>query len=132
GVPFGTYIGHHYSWRLTYGAISLLGLITFLAIYFWMPKIEADKSSNIIKQIRYFTRWVAWLMVAVIAIGTGGLFAWISYIAPLVTNVSNLPANRVPFIMILIGLGMFFGNILGGKLADSISPSKAVIVGFIS
>lgn len=132
GVPLGTYIGHHYSWRLTYGVISLLGLITFLAIYLWMPKIEADKSNNIIKQIGYFTRWDAWLMVAVIAIGTGGLFAWISYIAPLVTNVSGLAEDRVPIIMILVGLGMFFGNIIGGKLADSISPSKAVIAGFLS
>lgn len=132
GVPLGTYIGHHYSWRITYGVISVLGLITFLAIYLWMPKIEADRSNKIIKQISYFARWDAWLMVAVIAVGTGGLFAWISYIAPLVTEVSNLPENRVPLIMILVGLGMFFGNIIGGKLADSISPSKAVITGFVS
>src|SRR5690606_11117426 len=41
GVPLGTYIGHHYSWRITYGVISLLGLITFLALYIWMPKMEA-------------------------------------------------------------------------------------------
>lgn len=132
GVPLGTYIGHHYSWRITYGVISLLGLITFLAIYFWMPKMEASKTNNVLKQIRYFARWDAWLMVAVIAIGTGGLFAWISYIAPLVTKVAHLPENRVPIIMILVGLGMFFGNIIGGKLADSITPSKAVIIGFIS
>ena len=132
GVPLGTYIGHHYSWRITYGVISLLGLITFLAIYIWMPKMEVSKTNNVLKQIRYFTRWDAWLMVGVIAIGTGGLFAWISYIAPLVTEVSNLPENRVPLIMILVGLGMFFGNFIGGKLADSITPSKAVITGFIA
>ena len=132
GVPLGTYIGHHYSWRITYGVISLLGLITFLALYIWMPKMEASKTNNVLKQIRYFTRWDAWRMVAVIAIGTGGLFAWISYIAPLVTEVSNLPENRVPLIMILVGLGMFFGNFIGGKLADSITPSKAVITGFVA
>ncbi len=130
GVPLGTYIGHHYSWRITYAAISLLGLITFMAIYLWMPNFPAKKDNNILKQISYFTRWDAWLMVAVIAIGTGGLFAWISYIAPLVTNVSGLAADRVPYIMILIGLGMFFGNFIGGKLADSISPTKAAMSSF--
>lgn len=62
----------------------------------------------------------------------GGLFAWISYIAPLVTNVSGLEANRVPLIMVLIGVGMFFGNLLGGKLADTISPTKAAIASFSS
>jgi len=127
GVPLGTYIGHHYSWRITYAVISLLGLLTFLAIYLWMPKLEVRKGSNILQQIRYFARWDAWLMVAVIAIGTGGLFAWISYIAPLVTEVSGLAPDRVPLIMILVGFGMFFGNIIGGKLADTFSPSKAAI-----
>jgi len=130
GVPLGTYIGHHYSWRITYGVISVLGLLTFLAIWFWMPFYPANKESNIIKQISYFKTWQAWLMVSVIAIGTGGLFAWISYIAPMVTEVSGLAADRVPLIMILVGCGMFVGNILGGKLADTISPSKAAISGF--
>ncbi|WDF70246.1 MFS transporter [Sphingobacterium oryzagri] len=130
GVPLGTYVGHHFSWRITYGVISVLGLVTFLAIYFWMPKIEANKDNKIMKQIGYFARWDAWLMVAVIAIGTGGLFAWISYIAPLVTEVSKLDPDRVPLIMVLIGLGMFFGNIIGGKLSDTISPSKAAILSF--
>src|SRR5690606_26173631 len=132
GVPLGTYIGHHYSWRITYGVISLLGLITFLAIYFWMPKMEASKTNNVLKQISYFARWDAWLMVPAIAIGTRALFAWISYIAPLVPHVSNLPEHRVPFIMIFVGLGMFFGNIIGGTLAKIITPPRAVIMGFIA
>jgi len=34
--------------------------------------------------------------------------------------------------MILVGLGMFFGNILGGKLADTFSPTKAVIFCFMT
>lgn len=130
GVPLGTYIGHHYSWRITYGVISLLGLITFLAIYLWMPVIPANKNNNVIQQISYFKRWDAWLMVAVIAIGTGGLFAWISYISKLVTTVSGLSADRVSVIMILIGAGMFVGNIVGGKLADTFSPSKAAMASF--
>lgn len=130
GVPLGTYIGHHYSWRITYGIISLLGLLTFLAIYFWMPDFPANKNSNVKQQMNYFKRWDAWLMVAVIAIGTGGLFAWISYISKLVTNVSGLAPEQVSVVMILIGAGMFVGNLIGGKLADAISPSKAAITSF--
>lgn len=130
GVPLGTYIGHHYSWRLTYAVIAFLGLVTFLAIYFWMPTIPANKNNNVMQQVGYFKRWDAWLMVAVIAIGTGGLFAWISYISKLVTTVSGLAADQVSIIMILIGAGMFVGNIIGGRLADRISPSKAAITSF--
>ena len=58
------------------------------------------------------------------------VFSWITYISPMVTKVGGLQEDRVPFIMILVGLGMFFGNILGGKLADTISPTKAAIACF--
>ena len=37
-----------------------------------------------------------------ISIGTAGLFAWISYISPLVTEVAKLSKETVPVIMILI------------------------------
>lgn len=130
GVPIGTYIGHHYSWRITYGIISLLGVITFLALMFWMPKININSKGNLFHQLNYFKKGQAWLLIAIISIGTGGLFAWITYIAPLVTKVSGVQADRVPIIMVLVGLGMFFGNIIGGKVADAMSPTKATIACF--
>lgn len=132
GVPLGTYIGHHYDWRITYGVISFLGLVTFLTIYLWMPHFPANKNNNIKQQIGYFKRWEAWLMIAIISIGTGGLFAWMSYISKLVTTVSGLPEGNVSIIMILIGAGMCVGNILGGKVADTLSPTKAAIACFLA
>lgn len=130
GVPLGTYIGHHYSWRITYGVIALLGLLTFAALYFWLPTIANRSYGNLTQQLSYFKQPKAWLIIAIISIGTGGLFSWISYISPMVTKVGNLAEERVPLIMVLVGLGMFFGNILGGKLADTISPTKASIACF--
>lgn len=130
GVPLGTYIGHYYSWRYTYIFISLLGLITFVSIHYWLPKINVNENGNLFGQLKFFKRVDAWLLVAIISIGTGGLFAWISYIAPMVTNVSHVNPDNVPIIMVLVGLGMFFGNLIGGKLADTIAPTKAAILCF--
>jgi len=129
GVPIGTYIGHHFSWRYTYMFISLCGAFTMLAIYFWLPTLYASKT-NIFKQLGYYKTKRAWIIIAMISIGTGGLFAWMSYIDPLMTNIGHVPPNRVTLIMLLVGLGMFVGNLLGGKIADTISPIKATIVGF--
>jgi len=130
GVPLGTYIGHHYSWRITYGIISALGLITIASIYFWLPNMNNKTNGDLKQQLSYFKQAKAWIIVAVISIGTGGLFSWITYISPMVTKVGGLQEDRVPFIMVLVGLGMFIGNILGGKLADTISPTKAAIACF--
>lgn len=125
GVPLGTFIGHHYSWRYSFAIIVLVGLITILALKYWMPTIPANKNSNIKKELSFFKGSESWLIVLMISIGTGGLFAWYSYIAPLMTEVSGFASNSISYILILAGLGMMLGNFIGGKLADSFSPAKA-------
>lgn len=130
GVPLGTYIGHEFSWRYTYLMITALGAVTMMAIYFWLPKIQSNNEGNIFRQLDYFKTKTAWIIILMISIGTGGLFAWISYIAPLMTNVAHVDGDRVPLVMVLIGLGMVIGNLLGGKLSDSIGSEKAVLISF--
>lgn len=130
GVPFGTKLAQVYSWNLTFGIISSLGLLTMLAIYLWVPNIENENKTSLVQQLNFFKKWEAWVLILMISIGTSGLFAWISYISPLMTEVAQLPKSQIPIIMTLVGLGMFIGNFIGGKLADSISPNKAAILAF--
>ena len=132
GVPLGTKLGQLYSWRLTFGIVASLGLITLLAISLWVPNIKNTNKGSLIEQLSFFKKWEAWVLIVMISIGTSGLFAWISYISPLMTNVADLPKTQVPIIMTLIGLGMFVGNFIGGKLADTMSPNKAAIISFAS
>lgn len=127
-VPIGTYVGHHYSWRYTFGIVTIIGVITILFLQLWMPAIPVSRSGNFKSEVRVFRRWEPWLILLTTAIGTGGLFAWISYIAPLMTSVSRFSPNAVSYIMILAGLGMVVGNMVGGKLADKMPPIKACII----
>jgi DHA1 family arabinose polymer transporter-like MFS transporter len=131
-VPLGTYVGHHYSWRYTFCIVTAIGLITIIFLQLWMPVIPITRSGNFKSELRVFQRWEPWLIILTTAVGTGGLFAWISYIAPLMTDVSLFSANTVSYIMILAGFGMVVGNIVGGKLADKMEPVKACIILLIS
>lgn len=128
GVPLGTFIGHHYSWRYSFAVIVLVGLITILSLKYWMPHMPVKGGSSLKTQMEFFKRPVSWMMIMMIAIGTGGLFAWYSYIAPLMTEVSGFEAGSITYILILAGLGMMTGNFIGGKLADKVSPAKASMV----
>jgi len=128
GVPLGTYIGHHFVWRYTFVLIGLVGLLTFLFLYLWMPDLESKSSGSMKTQLQFFKKAEAWLIIAITAIGFGGLFAWISYIAPLLTDVSGFSPESVSYILILAGLGMVVGNFLGGKIADRFSPPITVLM----
>jgi len=126
GVPLGTYVGHNFTWRYTFVIIAVIGLITFISLLLYMPKIEQQEKTNIKTQLGFFAKPQAWLIIFITAIGTGGLFCWISYIAPLLTEISGFDAENVPYILMLAGVGMVVGNLTGARLADHFSPAKSV------
>ncbi|MBD0724384.1 hypothetical protein B6A10_04245 [Flavobacterium sp. L1I52] len=131
GVPIGTFIGHHLSWRYTFILIGILGVLTLVSLYFWMPNLPSNDQVSMKKQMRLFTKIEAWLVILITAIGVGGLFCWISYIAPLLTDISGFSATSVPYILILAGAGMVVGNMIGGKLADTFQPDRTLVVLFL-
>ncbi len=125
GVPLGTYIGHNFSWRFTFAIVTFVGLVTIISLKQWLPALAADPNRDLKSELSFFKKQEAWLIILMISIGTGGLFAWISYIAPLTTEVTGLSDNSVTYVLMLAGLGMMVGNFFGGFLADKFSPAKA-------
>lgn len=122
GVPFGTYLGHHYSWRLAYALVGLCGLITLNVLIKFLPNVHLKYKEDFCQSLKIFKQREVWLIMGISGIGTAGLFTWISYIAPLMTDVAQFSASMVTFIMMLAGLGMAFGNYLGGLMTDRLSP----------
>ena len=127
GVPLGTFIGHNFSWRFSFAIVAVVGLITLLSLKYWLPALPANKNRDLKAELSFFKKQEAWLIIIMISIGTGGLFTWYSYIAPLMTDVAGFSAGSVTYIIMLAGLGMLFGNFIGGYLADKFSPAKASV-----
>ena len=125
GVPLGTFIGHNYSWRITFVIVAVVGLLAVWSIKRWLPSMPAAKEANLANELKVFTRLDLWLILGITMIGTGGFFAWFSYIAPLLINVTGFSSNDVTWNLIIAGFGMLVGNTIGGRLADRFSPIKA-------
>ncbi|RYG15380.1 MAG: MFS transporter [Chitinophagaceae bacterium] len=125
GVPLGTFIGHNFSWRFSFAIVVLVGLITLLSLKAWLPALQASRDRDLKKELSFFKKQDAWIIIFMISIGTGGLFSWYSYIAPLMTSVAGFSANSVTYILMLAGMGMMVGNFFGGYLADRFSPASA-------
>lgn len=130
-VPLGTYFGQIFSWHLTLGLVTLIGFFTLVSIYYWLPDLPIKNKIKISQELSFFKTKESWLITLMTALGTGGGFAWLSYIAPTMIKVSGFQESAVIYIMVLVGLGMVVGNLLGGVLADKISPVKSCILLFL-
>ncbi len=128
GVPIGTYFGHHFDWSVSFLLVGLVGVLAMLSVYFWMPTLSKSSTRGFKKDVKVFKRTELWVLILLTTIGTGGFFAWYSYIAPLITKVSGYPESMVGYAMIIAGLGMVVGNFLGAKLTEKLAPMKAIIV----
>ena len=127
-VPFVTFLGHHLHWRYAFGVVSLLGLLTILFLYLWLPHLKPLRSVTFKEELEFFKTIKAWHILTIVAVGFGGLFAWFSYIAPLLINVSGFDIADISYLMIVAGAGMVVGNIVGGYLADKKNPVIASII----
>lgn len=126
GVPIGTYIGHHYDWSISFYMVGLVGLLAVTSIFLWMPKLVSEAPKPYSTENKGLKNGELWALILLTTIGTGGFFAWYSYIAPLITDVAGWGEYMVGYAMILAGLGMVFGNFIGAKMAEIFSPLKAV------
>ncbi len=131
-VPFVTWLGHQVSWRYAFGVVALIGLITIFAIKFLLPYMDSLRTVGIKEELEFFKSIKAWHIIAITAIGFGGLFSWFSYITPLMTDVSRFSTDSIAYIMVLAGSGMVVGNFLGGVMADKMRPALAASILFIA
>jgi DHA1 family arabinose polymer transporter-like MFS transporter len=125
GVPLGTWLGHVASWRLSFALVAVAAGAAAWCLRRWMPALPPEPAAALTDSLRSFLRPAFWCIVGVSAIGTGGIFAWISYIAPMMTGVAGLAPAHVSWVMVLAGAGMAVGNWAGGRLSDRLGPWQA-------
>ncbi|GAA3159524.1 MULTISPECIES: MFS transporter [Streptomyces] len=118
GVPLGTYVGQAAGWRVTFVAVALLGVAGLLGIARLVPEVPRPEGARIRHELAAFRNVQVVLAMAMTVLGFGGVFAAITYIAPMMTRVAGYSDGAVTWLLVLFGVGMFLGNLLGGRFAD--------------
>lgn len=123
GVPGFTFLCHLLSWRLPFGIVSFIGLSTFIAMKHWIPVLPALPDTGMKGQFRFLLKPAPWLIYAGVFFGQASVYCWLSYISPIMTEVTGFSESSMTFIMVVVGAGMVFGNYYGGRLADKFPPA---------
>ena len=120
GVPIGTAIGTAFGWRMTFWAVSGLGVVAFALITLLVPSTGTGDTphGNFAAELKVLTREPVYTSIAVIIVQTVGQFALFTYISPLLTTVSGIDIHVVPWLLLLFGVGSTIGVLTGGRLAD--------------
>ncbi|WP_431710214.1 MFS transporter [Glutamicibacter uratoxydans] len=118
GVPLVTRLGQETGWRSMFIVVAVIGVLTLLAISFFVPWRGVAPGASVRKELTALKSLQVWLAMATGIVGFGGFFAVYSYISPTLTDVTGMDIKLVPVALALYGLGMVVGSLIGGRLAD--------------
>jgi DHA1 family inner membrane transport protein len=118
GVPLGTLLGQKVGWRATFLVVAVIGLVAIAAIAKLVAHQGKPVEASLRGELGAFRRPQVWLALAIVTFGLGGVFACLSYIAPMLTDVAGYSPAEVTMLLSLAGVGMTVGNYIGGRLAD--------------
>ena len=116
GVPLGTLIGQQFGWRATFWTMALLGFAAAAATAVLVPAMASTGQAR--AQLAAFRGSRVWLALGITALAFGAVYAPFTYVAPLMTEVAGFAAGRLPWLLVLFGLGLVLGNVIGARAAD--------------
>lgn len=118
GVPLGTLVGQHFGWRVTFLIVASLGVLGLVGIARLVPDLSRAEGVRIRDELAAFRNAQVLLAMGMTVLGFGGVFAAITYITPMLTDVAGFAPASVSWLLVLLGLGMVVGNLVGGRFAD--------------
>jgi DHA1 family inner membrane transport protein len=121
GLPAGTAIGNAYGWRVSFVCIAIMAALSVAAVFFTLParsrhEQQADAPLALqARQLGHHQVWMSYLTVALIMVGqlTFGTFQ-----VAILTEVTGMRIDQVPWFLLVGGAGAIVGIWLGGKGAD--------------
>ena len=138
GVPAAQALGHALGWHAAYVVVAAIGVVTLVALWFLMPHMSKMRPTSPLTELGALARGQVWLSLAIGAVGFGGMFAVYTYISWTMTQRAGLSADLMWLVLMAYGVGMVFGNWVGGRLSDwnleygILSALLAIVVTLVS
>lgn len=123
GAPIGTWIGNALTWRYSFIFVSVVSFISVIGVLVFLPTIEREAELTIRERLKGFNKIIL-LTLCVNIIGTTGGFMTYTYIAPIITGITNV--ENISVFLMLFGIGALFGNLVGGYFTDKIGAPKTL------
>ncbi|WP_282802304.1 MFS transporter [Secundilactobacillus kimchicus] len=118
GVPLGTFIAQHASWRIAFGFIAVLGVLALLLNVFLvpshLPQPEAGRRGAFLRLVRE-PRLLAGLVIT--ALGYGASFPIYTYMSAILTR-QGWNGSQSVIVLLGYGIAVAVGNTLGGRFAN--------------
>lgn len=118
GVPIANLIGQAWSWRVAFGALCGLSLLTALLMLAALPKIQAEGVVGRAALAGVLGNRTLWAVYAVATFAVAAHFGAFTFIEPYLGRLPDIGAASVAGLLFVFGAAGLAGNIAAGFLID--------------
>lgn len=127
-APVGAWMGEMWGWRSAFVAAGGISVITLLAQIATLPALPPRDNPDLRVLAALLTRPDVRVALLAVVLVISGHFAGFTYIRPLMEGVTHLSVSAISAVLLGYGIGGFFGNFVGGMLAER-SERRAIVFG---
>jgi DHA1 family inner membrane transport protein len=117
GVPAGTALGQGFGWRFAFWALVPIGIIALVGLLRLVPP-QAPEQIDLKHEFHAVLRPQVQLVLAMSTLSSVAMFCILTYIAPILEQVTHISPIAVTRVLVFFGVGITLGNLIGGRLAD--------------
>ncbi|MFB9952657.1 MFS transporter [Rhizobium puerariae] len=117
-APLGAYIGSTLGWRAAFMLTAAVGLLTLLVQVVTIPSLPPTGSAGLGTMAAVLKRPKVRIGLFATLLIVAGHFAGFTYIRPYLETIPHLNVEMISLVLLAYGIGGFFGNIVGGMIAE--------------
>jgi predicted MFS family arabinose efflux permease len=128
GVPLGAWLGYAFGWRMAFGVVVGLGVLSTAAFVVRLPRgirVPVATLASLAGVLSSLRQSVA---VSFTALFIGALYVFYTFLAPFLESHYQLGRDGVTVVLAVFGAGAVVGNSVGGVLTDRIGPQRTLLV----
>jgi DHA1 family inner membrane transport protein len=127
GVPAGAWLGYAVGWRLAFGIVAALALLSAIVLNRFLPRGLSVQRTSLATLGTVLATPRLVFAIAFTALFVAGVFVVYTYLAPFLEARYGLSRNGVTAMMMVFGLGAVVGNAMGGFLSDRIGAVRTLV-----
>jgi len=118
GLPLITFIASRYGWRAVYGSIGLIGCLSFVLLAWRLPRGLVGSPVDLKTWADVGRNRMIVLLLLITTLQMSGQFVVFTFMAPLLTKLTQVGPDAVGLVFALYGIFGFIGIAIATRTVD--------------
>jgi MFS transporter, DHA1 family, inner membrane transport protein len=128
GLPLIAYMASRYGWRASYGAIGVIGALSFLLLLWRLPAGLIGAPVDLKTWVDLGRNRAIIILLAITTLLMSGQFAVFTYMGALLSKLTQASPDWIGLTFAAYGVFGFIGIVIVSRIVDSWGPYKASVL----